>query len=68
LVLLITSDFGFIQDDGKSFDFNKKEEEQARFIKAFNESTIKDKVLVDVSNGNGSYKSPDQILAEVLRK
>lgn len=68
LVLLTTSDFSFIKDDGLSIDFAKKEEEQARFIQAFNASAIQDKVLVDVSNGKGSYKSPEAILAEVLKK
>ena len=68
LVLLTTSDFSFVKDDGLSLDFSKKEEEQAVFVEAFNASTIKDKVLVDVSNGNGGYKTADQILCEVLKK
>lgn len=68
LVLLTTSDFSFIQDDGLSIDFNKKEEEQELFKTAFVRSHIKDKVLVDVSNGRGGYKSPESILAEVLKK
>lgn len=68
LVLLTTSDFSFIQDDGLSIDFAKKEEEQARFVEAFEVSAIADKVLIDVSNGKGGYKDPTQILHEVLRK
>lgn len=68
LVLLTTSDFSFIEDDGLSIDFAKKEEEQTRFIKAFEVSAIKDKVLVDVSNGKGGYKSPEEILNLVLKK
>jgi thymidylate kinase len=68
LVLLTTSDFSFLQDDGLSIDFSKKEEEQAKFIEAFNSSSIQDKVLVDVSNGHGGYRSAESILAEVLRK
>jgi hypothetical protein len=68
LVLLTTSDFSFLKDDGLSFDFSKKEAEQALFIQAFHKSSIADKLIVDVSNGKGSYKTPDQILAEVLRK
>ena len=67
LVLLTTSDFSFIKDDGLSLDFSKKEEEQAAFVKAFDRSSIKDKVQVDVSNGRGGYKKPDEILAEVLK-
>lgn len=68
LVLLTTSDFSFIQDDGLSINFAKKEEEQARFIKAFEVSSITDKVLVDVSNGKGGYKTARAILNEVLKK
>lgn len=68
LILLTTSDFSFIQDDGKSLDFSKKEEEQNDFIDAFNRSKIKDKVLVDISNGQGFYKSEYEILNEVLKQ
>jgi len=67
LVLLTTSDFSFIEDDGLSIDFSKKEEEQDRFIHAFKRSSIVDKVIVDVSK-KGKYKEPKEILAEVLRK
>lgn len=66
LVLLTTSDFSFIKDDGLSFDFNKKEEEQADFIKAFNKSIIKNKLLIDVSNGKGGYRPKADIVQEVL--
>lgn len=66
LVLLTTSDFSFIQDDGLSFDFNKKEEEQEDFKKAFTKSTIKNKIMVDVANGLGGYRNRDLILEEVL--
>lgn len=65
LVLLTTSDFSFVQDDGLSFDFSKKEEEQDDFKKAFNKSTIKNKILIDVSNGNGFYRDAGNILKEV---
>ena len=67
LVLLTTSDFSFIQDDGLSIDFSKKEEEQDKFVYAFKRSNIADKVLVDVSNGTGGYRSAESILAEVLK-
>lgn len=66
LVLLTTSDFGFIQDDGLSFDFDKKEEEQEDFKRAFAKSTIENKLLIDVSNGAGGYRSKEDILAEVV--
>lgn len=68
LILLTTSDFSFIQDDGLSLDFSKKEEEQDAFISAFRMSNIEDKILIDVSNGQGGYRSAESILAEVLKK
>src|SRR5574343_185714 len=64
LILLTTSDWSFIQDDGESFDFSRKEEEQASFIEAFNKSQFKHKFLIDV-NDNGFYKDPAKILTEL---
>jgi len=66
LVLLTTSDWSFIHDDGESFDFSKKEEEQADFIAAFGKSIIRRKLIVDVNNGNGAFKTRDEILDEIL--
>lgn len=67
LVLLYTSDFSFITDDGASFDFSAKEQEQAEFKQAFFRSSFKNKVLVDVSNGAGGFKSKEQVFGEALR-
>ena len=66
LILLTTSDFSFIVDDGLSFDFSAKEAEQADFIKAFNASAYKNKLCIDVHDGRGAFKRPDVILSEVL--
>ena len=66
LILLTTDNFGFITDDGMSFDFSKKEEEQNRFIKAVNRSKIKNKRIINVHNGQGGFKTPKQILDEIL--
>jgi len=49
LVLLHTSDFSFISDDGESFDFEKKEDEQLDFVRAFERSKITHKLMLDVS-------------------
>lgn len=65
LVLLTTSDFSFIQDDGMSFDFDRKAEEQEDFKRAFEKSRIKAKLLIDVSNGKGGYKDATEILHTV---
>lgn len=66
LVLLHTSDFSFIKDDGLSFDFDKKEEEQIDFIRAFERSHIKNKLMLDVCNGSGNFTSKQQILSVVV--
>ena len=66
LILLTTSDFSFIQDDGDSFDFDKKEEEQEDFIKAYNLSKIEKKVMVDVSE-NGGFKTIEKIYEEIVK-
>lgn len=65
LVLLTTSDFSFIGDDGLSFDVTKREEEQEDFIKAFNNSKIKNKLLIDV-NDNGKFVDRDVVLNKVV--
>ena len=66
LILLTTSDFSILKDDGESFDFSKKEEEQALFKKAFDKSILPNKVVIDVANGLGGYKDPLEILEEAL--
>ena len=66
MILLTTSDFSFIEDDGDSFDFNAKEAEQEDFIAAFERSSMPVKVLIDVNNGKGGFKTADEILQEAL--
>lgn len=65
LILLTTSDFSFIQDDGLSFDFSQRFEEQEDFIKAFDKSILP-KIKIDVCNGKGKFKNHTDILEEVL--
>ncbi|AVH84935.1 hypothetical protein RsoM2USA_6 [Ralstonia phage RsoM2USA] len=65
LVLLTTSDFSFIQDDGESFDFSKKEEEQEDFISAVTKSSIQNKLIIDVAK-NGFYAPFETILDTVV--
>jgi nicotinamide riboside kinase len=65
LILLITSNFDFITDDGQSFDFSKKEDEQRMFIKAWEQSKLS-KVMIDVYNGNGGYKNSKDIFEEIM--
>lgn len=65
LILLTTSNLDMLTDDGNSFDFSKKGEEQERFIQAFNMSQLT-KIKIDVHNGSGGYRSYKDILEEVL--
>jgi len=62
LILLHTSDWNFISDDGKSFDVTQREEEQNDFYRAFDRSLITHKVLLDVHDGSGAFVSPQKIL------
>ncbi len=66
LILLTTSNFDMLQDDGLSFDFSKKEFEQAKFIEAFKRSSISNKTIVDVHDGKGGYKNPLEVLRLAL--
>lgn len=66
MILLTTSNFDIIMDDGLSFDPDAKKEEQELFIDAFNKSIIENKIIVDVHDGNGGFKSPDQIFYEAI--
>lgn len=67
LILLTTSDFSFISDDGESFDFSRKEEEQDSFIEAFYKSNIINKFIIKVNDGN-KFRSKDEVLSDVLSK
>lgn len=66
LVLLVTDNFSIIQDDGNSFDFSMIESEQDQFMRALKRSRITNKQIVNVHDGNGSFKAPAAILQEVL--
>lgn len=66
LILLTTSNLDMLTDDGQSFDFSKKGDEQEKFKDAFNRSKL-NKVMIDVHDGNGNYKSYKEILTEALK-
>lgn len=67
LILLTTSNLNITVDDGQSFDYTRRGEEQELFKSAFNRSILP-KIMVDVHNGHGGYKSSYDILKEVLGK
>lgn len=66
LILLITSNFDILTDDGESFNWDNKIKEQQAFIRAFNKSKILDKIFIDVHHPKGGFKSYAEILKEAL--
>lgn len=66
MILLWTDNFEFQVDDGDSFDFSKREAEMQDFIKAFKKSQIKNKIMINVHNGKGGYKTHEEINNEVF--
>lgn len=66
LVLLYASSWEPITDDGLSFDFDKKEDEQNDFKTAFATSSIRTKLMVDVT-ANGQFRPRSEILGQVIQ-
>lgn len=72
LILLVASDLTYLQDDGLSFDFMQREDEQLDFIAAFEKSGYRNKVMIDVTQLDAEGKSlkmhaaPGDILQAVL--
>ncbi len=66
LVLLVTGKFDFIQDDGQSFDFSKKEEEQADFMAAWKRSAFPHKMYIYVDDRKGGFRPKEEILESVV--
>ena len=56
LILLTSSDFSFIEDDGLSFNVDNKLLEQTKFLKAFL-TVAKSRLFKSKYNFNGYYKS-----------
>lgn len=66
LILLHTSSFAFIRDDGESFDFDAKEAEQLDFTRAFERSLFRHKLMVDVHDGRGDFVPSSVISSGVI--
>jgi hypothetical protein len=70
-MILLTEDFTISKhfvEDGQSFDPTKRQEEQDKFISAFNSSIIPDKRIVCVTDpSTGQFKEQQQILEEATR-
>lgn len=69
-LILLTEDFSVSKhfvSDGESFDDSKRQEEQDRFISAYNKSSLPDKQIVNVTAVDGNFRDAHAILAEVLQ-
>lgn len=68
-ILLYTTDFSIMQDDGLSHDFNRRQEEQEDFIKKFQESKL-NKMMIQVNEGDhyASHETINQRFIEALIK
>jgi hypothetical protein len=66
LILLSSSNFDFIGDDGLSFDPRNKETEDRLFKEAFYMSSFTNKVIVDIHDGSGRFKDPVDIFNEAF--
>lgn len=64
LVLLHTTNFSFVVDDGQSFNFDAKESEQEDFLNAFDASNLP-KIAVQVNDGS-HFRPAADILNDVL--
>lgn len=64
LVLLTADNPALLPDDGKSFDPTKAACEQSMFIDGFNQSVIKNKIIVQVQGPDGSLKTRERIFEE----
>ena len=67
LVLLHTSSFDFMKDDGLSFDFSQKDEEQMDFVRAFEKSDIKHKLMLDIHDGTGNFVPKEKLVEVVIQ-
>lgn len=68
LVLLVNNDQELerkLVDDGESFDWHRRAEEQQDFIAAFNRSRFVNKLKLDVG-ANGSFIERDALAAKVI--
>lgn len=67
LILLTTSNFDFIIDDGLSFDVSKRQEEQEDFKRAFEMSLFKNKLLIDVYDNAFGFRNQAEIFHDVYK-
>lgn len=68
-LILMTEDFErskHFVSDGLSFDDSKRQEEQNRFLEAFNKSVIRDKRIINVTAEDGSFRCEKDLLIDAV--
>lgn len=65
LILLVTSNWSHIVDDGLSFDFSAKEQEQEDFVRAIQQSQFANRQIIDICHKDGRRKTPQELLEEI---
>jgi len=66
LILLYTTNYGILKDDGKSFNVQNQKKEQSAFIDAWRKSTFQNKIGVNVYNpSTHTFKTPQDIYNEI---
>jgi thymidylate kinase len=65
LIVLTTSNFDCLIDDGEGYNFDNKQSENISFLEAFEKSNINQKKIVNVSNSEG-FRNPEDIANDVL--
>lgn len=66
LILLYTERPDVLQDDGLSIAYEKRAEEQDRFIEAFNHSIFPDKRMINVMDQDGNFRDKTSILFDAI--
>lgn len=66
-ILLISENFNVMQDDGNSLDYSRRHEEQDLFLKHFQESPMKNKIIIRTIDRNG-YRPIESIKDDFSRE
>lgn len=65
-ILLVADNCNVLIDDGKSLDYNRRQEEQNLFIQYFQRSPMKNKIIIRTVDYN-SYRSTTVVKEDLLR-
>lgn len=66
-ILLVSDNVNVMEDDGNSLDYSRRQEEQDLFIRNFQESPMKNKVIIRTIDRNG-YRLVSSIKEDLVRE